>query len=110
MIVLYVAVAVLAAGVALYLAVKSREVRKFLSGAFFVSGGILLYLSWAKVSVPLLGTTFVQTPQISQLRGIAHLVLFAITFYFGFLSKPKPAWKNPQVHIGRRETGGPLSA
>src|SRR6266404_3493820 len=41
----------------LYFAWHSREFRKFLAGAFFVSAGILFYLYLAKVSVPLLGTT-----------------------------------------------------
>ncbi len=40
----------------LYFAWRSREFRKFLAGAFFVSAGIQFYLYLAKVSVPLLGT------------------------------------------------------
>jgi hypothetical protein len=46
----------------LYFAWRSREFRKFLAGAFFVSAGIQLYLYLAKVSVPLLGTNLVVTP------------------------------------------------
>ena len=48
----------------IYLAYRFREFRKFLAGAFFVSWGIQLYLYFAKVSVPLLGTNFVFTPEI----------------------------------------------
>lgn len=51
----------------LYFAWRSREFRKFLAGAFFVSGGIQFYLYLAKVSVPLLGTKLVLVPEISRL-------------------------------------------
>jgi hypothetical protein len=69
-------------------AVRNREFRKFLAGAFFVSGGIQFYLYLAGVSVPFLGTGFVQTPELSRTRSIVHMVLFAITFYFGFVKRP----------------------
>jgi hypothetical protein len=45
----------------------------------------------ADVSVPLLGTNFVETPQISGVRSIVHFILFFARFYFGFVKKPK-AW------------------
>ena len=89
MIAILVTGAIVAAGCTIYFAVKSREFRKFLSGAFFVSGGIQLYLWLADVSVPLLGTDFVQTPKVSCLRSVVHLTLSAITFYFGFVRQPK---------------------
>jgi hypothetical protein len=41
------------------------------------------------VSLPLLGTSFVQTPALSGVRSIIHFICFLITFYFGFISKPK---------------------
>ena len=47
-------------------------------GAFFVSSGILFYLYLADVSVPLLGTSFVETPQISGGRSIVHFILFLL--------------------------------
>jgi hypothetical protein len=43
----------------------------------------------ADVSVPLLGTNFVETPQISGVRSIVHFILFFARFYFGFVKKPK---------------------
>jgi hypothetical protein len=43
----------------------------------------------ADVSVPLLGTSFVETPQISGGRSIVHFILFLLCFYFGFVRKPK---------------------
>ena len=43
---------VLYALAALYVAIKFREVRKFLAGAFFVSSGILWYLLLTNTSVP----------------------------------------------------------
>ena len=42
-----------------------QDVCKFLAGAFFVNAGILFYLYLARVSVPLLGTNFIETPEIS---------------------------------------------
>jgi hypothetical protein len=41
-----------------------QDVCKFLAGAFFVNAGILFYLYLARVSVPLLGTSYVQTPEL----------------------------------------------
>ena len=60
----------------LYFAWRSREFRKFLTDAFFVSAGTQFYLYLAKVSVPLLGTNLVLTPEISGLRSIIHFILF----------------------------------
>jgi len=73
----------------LYFAWRNRDCRKFLAGAFFVSSDILFYLYLADVSVPLLGTSFVETPQISGGRAIVHFILFSPCFYFGFVRKPK---------------------
>jgi hypothetical protein len=73
----------------LYFAWRSREFRKFLAGAFFVSAGILFYLYLANVSVPLLGTNLVVTPEISGWRSIVHFILFGLCLYFGFVQKPK---------------------
>src|SRR5262245_30184913 len=73
----------------IYLAYRFREFRKFLAGAFFVSWGIQLYLYFAKVSVPLLGTDLVFTPEVSGARSIPHFILFPICLSFGFFSQPK---------------------
>ena len=75
----------------LYLAWRFREYRKFLAGAFFVSAGIQFYLYLAKVSVPLLGTSLVFTPEISAWRSVVHFILFGLCLYFGFIKKPKPS-------------------
>ena len=84
---LCVATAVVMAVGSLYLAWRNRDFRKFLAGAFFVSSGILFYLYLADISVPLLGTSFVETPQISGGRSIVHFILFLLCFYFGFVRK-----------------------
>jgi hypothetical protein len=84
-----IATAIVWGVVTLYFAVRSREVRKFLAGAFFVSGGIQFYFYIAKISIPLPPTSFVQTPDVSLVRSIVHFVLFLICFYFGFIKKPK---------------------
>ena len=73
----------------LYFVIRSREFRKFLAGAFFVSAGIQLYLYLVNVSVPLIGTSIVLTPRISGVRSILHFIFFLVTFYFGFIRKPK---------------------
>lgn len=70
------------------------EVCKFLAGAFFVNAGVLFYLYLAGVSVPLLGTGFVETPALSGLRSIVHFALFLTCFYFGFLRKES---RHPQL-------------
>jgi hypothetical protein len=75
----------------LYVAIKFREVRKFLAGAFFVSSGILWYLSVTGTSLPIVlpytGTISVETPEISGQRAIVHFILFLLCLYFGFFSK-----------------------
>lgn len=83
-----IAVVVVAGGATIYLAARSREFCKFLAGAFFVSSGIQCYLDITGVSVPLLGTSLVQTPELSAGRAAIHFVLFLLTFYFGFIRKP----------------------
>jgi len=85
---LYIAAAVIMAVGSLYFAWRSRDFRKFLAGAFFVSSGILFYLYLADVPVPLLGTGFVETPQISGARSIVHFILFLLCSYYGFIRKP----------------------
>ena len=67
-----------------------QDVCKFLAGAFFVNAGILFYLYLARVSVPILGTGFIETPEVSGVRSIVHAVLFLIFFYLGFIRK----WKS----------------
>jgi hypothetical protein len=79
----------------LWVAIKYREVRKFLAGAFFVSSGMLWYLWLTGITIPVVlpyvGTVSVETPDISGQRAIVHFVLFLLCFYFGFISKPKPS-------------------
>ena len=58
-----------------YFVIKRVDFRKFLAGAFFVSGGIQLYLAYAKVSIPVLGTAIVQNSEIGYARGSMHLIL-----------------------------------
>jgi len=88
-----VIVIVLYAIAAFYVAIKYREVRKFLAGAFFVSSGILWYLWVTDTSLPIvlpfIGTISVETPNISGQRAIVHFILFLLCLYFGFFSKPK---------------------
>jgi hypothetical protein len=88
---LWLAVFIVVYGVAwLYVAIRYREVRKFLAGAFFVSAGIPGYF-WKNgialpVVLPYVGTVAVETPEISGQRAIAHAILFVLCFYFGFIS------------------------
>jgi hypothetical protein len=73
----------------IYFVVKSINFRKFLAGAFFVSAGIQLYLAYANVSIPVLGTDILQTPELGFVRGFLHLFLCIFCFYFGFVRKQK---------------------
>ena len=41
------------------------------------------------IVLPYVGTVSVETPEISGQRAIVHFILFALCFYFGFVSKPK---------------------
>jgi len=77
----------------LYVAIRYREVRKFLAGAFFVSSGTCWYLWVTGVSYPIVlpfvRTVSIETPEISGQRAIIHLGLFVLCLYFGFFSKPR---------------------
>jgi len=86
---LYIVAALMMAVGSLYFAWRNTEFRKFLAGAFFVSSGILFYFYLADVSVPLLGTDLVETPQISGGRAVVHFILFLLCFYFGFVGRSK---------------------
>ncbi|HEY3040998.1 MAG TPA: hypothetical protein VGJ66_19820 [Pyrinomonadaceae bacterium] len=77
----------------LYFAARSRDFRKFLAGAFFVSSGMQFYFYIANVSMPLVGTSVVQTPKVSGIRAIIHFILFLTCVYFGFIRKPKASSK-----------------
>jgi D-alanyl-lipoteichoic acid acyltransferase DltB (MBOAT superfamily) len=78
----------------LYFAWRSREFRKFLAGAFFVSAGIQFCLYIAKVSVPLLSTNLVVTPETSGVRSMVHFILFGLCLYFGFIKTPNDSRNN----------------
>ena len=86
---LYIAAGVVMAVGSLYFSWRNRDFRKFLAGAFLVSSGTLFYLYLADVSVPLLGTSFAATPQISGGRSIVHFFLFLLCFHLGFVTRPK---------------------
>ena len=76
-----------------------QDVCKFLAGAFFVNAGILFYLYLARVSVPLLGTNFIETPEISGIRSIVHAALFVTFFYLGFIKK----WKRHSITTSEQD-------
>jgi Kef-type K+ transport system membrane component KefB len=69
----------------IYVAAKYREFRKFLAGAFFVSSGVQFDFWLTNLTVPLVGTDVVQTPEVSGTRSIIHFVLFLVCLYFGFI-------------------------
>jgi len=73
----------------LYVAVRYREYRKFLAGAFFVSSGMQFYFYLAKIPIPLLWTSAVQSPELSARRGTIHFVLFLICLYFGWFFRAR---------------------
>ena len=75
----------------LYVAVRYREYRKFLAGAFFVSSGMQFYFYLANIPIPLLGTSVVQSPQLSAMRGAIHFALFLVCVYFGWFFRGRSA-------------------
>jgi hypothetical protein len=81
----------------LYFAWRSREFRKFLEGAFFVSAGIQFYLYLANVSVPLLGTNLVLTPEISGVRSIVHSSCSGFAFTLALSKSQKAQASNRAV-------------
>ena len=73
------------AAASFYLAWWHPDARKFLAGAFFMSSVILFYHWLAGVSVPLLGTDAVLTPQTNAVRAGIQFILFLLCGYFGFI-------------------------
>jgi integral membrane sensor domain MASE1 len=84
---------IVSAVAATWLAIRFRDVRKFLAGAFFVSSGMLAYFWATGTSVPIVmpfaGTVAVEPPGISGYRAIVHFLLFVTCLYFGYLNKSK---------------------
>jgi uncharacterized protein (DUF486 family) len=64
-----------------------KDVCKFLSGAFFVSTGVLFYLYLAGTPAPVLGAEISVTPAVNGIRAVIHLALFLLFFYLGFIRK-----------------------
>ena len=64
-----------------------KEVCKFLSGAFFVSAGVLFYLYLVGSPVAVLGAHLAVTPTVNGVRAAVHAVLFVVFFYFGYIRK-----------------------
>ena len=64
-----------------------KEVCKFLSGAFFVSSGVLFYLYLAGSPIPVLGAHLAVTPTVNGVRAAVHAVLFVVFFYLGYIRK-----------------------
>jgi hypothetical protein len=73
----------------IFFAVRFREYRKFLAGAFFVSSGMQFYFYFARIPIPLVWTNAIQSPQLSAIRGTIHFVLFLICVYFGWFFRGK---------------------
>jgi uncharacterized protein (DUF486 family) len=73
----------------LYFAVRYREYRKFLAGAFFVSSGMQFYFYLVGIPIPLIGTSAVQSPELSAVRAAIHFLLFVICLYFGFFGRKR---------------------
>jgi hypothetical protein len=85
---LYAAAGGIIAGASFYLAWWHPDARKFLAGAFFMSSVLLFYHYLANVSVPLLGTDAVLSPEINAVRSAIQFILFLLCGYFGFVRRP----------------------
>ncbi len=62
----------------IYAAIKSWRFTLFLAGAFFTSAGLLAYLWFIQLSVPIVGTDLVQSPTVSGARSIGHVLLCGV--------------------------------
>ncbi len=98
MTIVYLILIFLTIAFALFFVIKSVDFRKFLTGAFFVSGGIQLYLAYAKVSIPVLRTSIFQTSEVGYARGVMHLVLCLLCFYFSFIKRKRVNEKEKTQH------------
>ena len=88
----YLVAAIILIGVpTLYVAVRYPEYRKFLAGAFFVSSGMQFYFYLAKITIPLMWTSAVQSPQLSAVRATIHFLLFVVCAYFGWFFRKRPS-------------------
>ncbi|WP_210264866.1 hypothetical protein [Bradyrhizobium archetypum] len=76
----------------IYVAVRYREYRKFLAGAFLVSSGMQFYFNLVKLPVPLICTSTVQSPELSAVRGTIHFVLFLLSVFRVVLPRHAPRW------------------
>ena len=86
----YLVTAIILVGLpTIYVAVRYREYRKFLAGAFFVSSGMQFYFYLAKIPIPLIWTSAVQSPELSAVRGTIHFVLFLVCLYFGWFFRAR---------------------
>ena len=85
---LYAVAGGIIAAASFYLAWWHEDARKFLAGAFFMSSVILTYHYFADVSVPLLGTDAVLSPEINAVRAVIQFALFLLCGYFGFVRRP----------------------
>jgi hypothetical protein len=108
---LYATAGGIIAAASFYLAWSHPDARKFLAGAFFMSSVILFYHYLADVSVPLLGTDAVLSPQVNAVRSAIQFVLFLLCGYFGFIHRPaekqpprltRPSVVLPPPHIAPR--------
>ncbi len=80
----YLATGIVWGALNLYWAFRFREYRKFLAGAFFVSWGVQVYFYFMKVSVPLVGTSLVVTPEVDSTAPSSIPSCFLLCPYFGF--------------------------
>jgi hypothetical protein len=88
----YLVAAIIVIGLpTLYFAARYREYRKFLAGAFFVSSGMQFYFYLANISIPLIWTSAVQSPELSAVRGTMHFLLFLVCLYSGWFLRRRPA-------------------
>lgn len=71
-----VVLAAVVAAPTMWLAIRSVDFTIFLSGAFLVSSGTLLYLHLLGVSVPVVGTDLVLDPSSHLNRSYVHAALF----------------------------------
>jgi hypothetical protein len=58
-------------------------------GSSFLIAVADLYFYLAKIPIPLIWTSAVQSPELSAVRGTIHFVLFLVCLYFGWFFRAK---------------------
>jgi hypothetical protein len=75
----------------LYIAMRYRECRQALAGAFLSSGRMQFHFYPARLPIRLFWMNAAQSPQLSAMRRIIHFLLFPVGWYFAWFFRKRPS-------------------